>query len=96
MRIPPAIATLVRAYNGPSSRWYQAAMRQGAGRIIAGGITKDVVFESVEGPVNETIDAAYQQKYEGSPYLSAMIGARASSATVKIVPRESTSAEEYP
>lgn len=31
----------VRAYSGRSSRWYQAALRQRAGRIIAGGQTHD-------------------------------------------------------
>ena len=34
----------VRAYNGQDSRWYQAAMRQKAGRIAAAGMTKDVSF----------------------------------------------------
>ena len=38
----------VRAYNGQNSRWYQAALRQKAGRITAAGITKEVSFEPVE------------------------------------------------
>ena len=29
----------VRAYNGQKSRWYQAALRQKAGRITAAGMT---------------------------------------------------------
>jgi hypothetical protein len=87
-------ALYVRAYNGQSSRWYQAAMRQGAGRITAGGITKEVVFEPVEGPVNEAIDAAYQRKYRGSPYLSAMVSVRARGATVKVIPRQTMSEKE--
>jgi len=87
-------ALYVRAYNGRSSRWHQAAMRQGAGRITAAGITREVVFESVEGPVNEAIDAAYQRKYSGSPYLSAMVGSRARGATVKVVPRNTMSERE--
>jgi len=40
-------ALYVRAYNGTKSRWYQAAMRQKAGRITAAGMTKDVTFEAV-------------------------------------------------
>ena len=76
----------VRAYNGQASRWYQAAMRQKAGRITAAGMTKAVEFEPVNGPINDLIDEAYQAKYKGSPYLPAMIGARARSATVKISP----------
>jgi hypothetical protein len=78
----------VRPYNGKNSRWYQAAMRQKAGRITAGGITKDVSFEPVNGAVNDRIDDAYRTKYKGSPYLKPMIGARARVATVKLIPRE--------
>jgi hypothetical protein len=81
-------ALYVRAYNGRSSRWYQAAVRQKAGRIIAAGVTKDVAFERVDGPINDRVDEAYRLKYEGSPYLGPMIGARARSATIKVVPRD--------
>jgi hypothetical protein len=77
----------VRGYNGQQSRWYQAAMRQKAGRIRAAGMTKEVVFEPVEGPLNDRIDEAYRAKYADSPYLKPMIGARARSATVRVLPR---------
>ena len=33
-------ALYVRAYNGRNSRWYQAAVRQKAGRITSAGMTK--------------------------------------------------------
>jgi len=78
----------VRAYNGKSSRWYQAAVRQESGRITAAGMTKEVTFEPVGGPINDLVDEAYRAKYHDSPYLSAMIGARARSATVKVIPRD--------
>jgi hypothetical protein len=81
-------ALYVRAYNGRKSRWHQAAMRQKAGRIIAAGLTKEVTFEPVDGPINDLIDDAYRAKYKGSPYLSPMIGPRARSATVIVTPRE--------
>jgi hypothetical protein len=81
-------ALYVRAYNGQNSSWYQAALRQKAGRIIAAGMTKEVRFEPVDGPINDRIDEAYRTKYHGSPYLGPMIGARARSATVKIMPRD--------
>ena len=80
-------ALYVRAYNGQDSRWYQAAMRQNAGRITAAGMTKEVTFEPVEGPVNDLIDDAYRTKYKGSPYLAGAIGARCRAATVKVMPR---------
>jgi hypothetical protein len=81
-------ALYVRAYNGQNSRWYQAALRQRAGRIITAGMTKDVTFEPVEGPINDLIDEAYQAKYRGSPYLGSMISASARSATFKVMVRE--------
>jgi hypothetical protein len=80
-------ALYVRAYNGKSSRWYKAALQQKAGRIIAAGMTREVSFEPVSGPINDHIDDAYRTKYKGSPYLAPMIGAQARSATVKITPR---------
>ena len=81
-------ALYVRAYNGRDSRWYRAAVRQKAGQITAAGMTKEVTFEPVEGPINDSIDDAYRAKYRDSPYLSPMIGPRARSATVKVMPRE--------
>src|SRR3954468_9661921 len=78
----------VRAYNGQNSRWYQAALSQKNGRITAAGITKEVTFEPVNGPLNTRINDAYRAKYKGSPYLDPMIAAGARSATVKITPRE--------
>jgi len=83
-------ALYVRAYNGPSSSWYKAAMRQKAGRIAAAGMTMEVAFEPVDGKINDRIDDAYRAKYQGSTYLSPMIGARARSAAVKVTPRDAS------
>ncbi len=77
----------VRAYNGTSSRWYQAAAKQKAGQITAAGKTNDVSFEKVQGELNDQIDAAYRLKYASSPYLNPMIGDRARVATIRILPR---------
>jgi hypothetical protein len=76
-----------RAYHGQDSRWYGAAVQQKAGRITAAGMSKEVTFEPVEGPINDRIDDAYRAKYATSPYLGPMIGDRARSATVKLIPR---------
>jgi hypothetical protein len=81
-------ALYVRGYHGQKSRWYQAAVRQKAGRIIAAGITREVVFEPVDGPINDRIDDAYRAKYSKSQYLAPMISDRARAATVRIAPRE--------
>ncbi|MGC2613557.1 MAG: DUF2255 family protein [Terracidiphilus sp.] len=84
-------ALYVRGYNGQKSRWYKAAVRQKAGRIIAAGITKEVTFEKTEGPINDRIDNAYRAKYKRSPYLAPMISEQARSATVRITPRDGKS-----
>ncbi|MGH8199619.1 MAG: DUF2255 family protein [Steroidobacteraceae bacterium] len=81
-------ALYARAYNGTSSRWYQAALQQKAGRILAAGMTKEVSFEPVDDPIQTRIDDAYRAKYSGSPYLAPMIGARARAATVIVSPRD--------
>lgn len=83
----------VRAYNGRQSRWYQAALRQKGGRIRAAGMTKDVRFEPVDGPISDRIDDAYRAKYAGSPYLEPMISQRARSATVRVLPQNDRSKE---
>lgn len=76
----------VRGYSGRASRWYQAAVKQRAGRITAAGSTFEVAFEPVSGAINDAIDAAYKAKYTSSQYLRPMISERARAATVKIVP----------
>jgi hypothetical protein len=81
-------ALYVRGYNGPDSRWYRAAARQRAGRILAAGLTKEVTFEPVEGAILDSIDQAYRVKYRGNRYLGPMIGARARFATVRIMPHD--------
>ena len=81
----------VRAYNGRNSRWYRAAIKQKAGRIIAAGMTKEVTFEPVhdnaDEHINNRVDEAYKAKYKGSPYLNPMITGGARAATVRINPR---------
>ena len=81
-------ALYVRGYNGVESRWYQAALRQKAGRINAAGITKEVAFEPLDdGQKNDRIDEAYRAKYTKSRYLKPMISARARAATIRVAPR---------
>ena len=72
----------VRAYHGQKSSWYQAALKQKAGRITVAGMTLDVSFSPFIGPVNKSIDEAYQKKYAGSPFLNSMISERSRSTTI--------------
>ena len=48
-----------------------------------------MTFEPVVGPITDGIDNAYRVKYGKSPYLTPMSSARARSATIKVMPRDS-------
>ena len=56
-------ALYVRGYNGQNSRWYQAAIRQKAGRITVAGMAKEVTFAPVDALINDCVDEAYRTKY---------------------------------
>ncbi len=77
----------VRAANGPTSRWYQAAIAQGAGRVRVAGQYYDVKFEAAGDENEAAIDAAYEAKYPGSPAVPTMQGEGPKSASVRISPR---------
>lgn len=79
----------VRAYNGTRSTWYQAALEQKAGKIVAAGMNRQVSFQPVSGAINDQIDAAYRKKYASSSYLAPMISERSRAATVLILPKDS-------
>lgn len=76
----------VRAWNGTSSRWYTAAMREHGGQIHAAGRVIDVHFAAADPALADNIDRAYSEKYAGSQYLPPMIGPRTRRATVRITP----------
>lgn len=76
----------VRAANGQDSRWYQAAIAQGAGRIRVAGTFHDVTFEAAGTHDEAAIDAAYEAKYPGSSAVPIMQGAGPKSASVRIWP----------
>lgn len=79
----------VRAYNGQRSRWYQSAKEQMAGQIQLANQKFDVVFEPIarNNALDEKINQAYKEKYNGSPYLPSMLNDGPVSATVRISPK---------
>lgn len=78
----------VRAYNGTASRWFGSASTQLAGRITAGGFEKEVTFTPARNErLDALVDAAYQNKYGGSPYLPPMLTDKVRAATVRVDPR---------
>lgn len=77
----------VRAATGPTSRWYQAAITQGAGRVRVGARDHEVLFTRAPAEVAGAVDAAYEDKYPGSSAVAVMRGDGPRSATVLISPR---------
>lgn len=76
----------VRAYFGTNSRWYQAALKQKAGKIHAIDKVFDVQFEPIKDEaLNQKIDEAYRAKYHSSPYVSHMIASASRAATMEIL-----------
>jgi hypothetical protein len=79
----------VRAWNGPSSSWYRAAIVQRAGRVHTMGDVFEVDFMPADPRLQARIDDAYRGKYTGSPYLPPMLRSGPRSASVEITPRRS-------
>src|SRR6478609_1086669 len=78
----------VRAWSGTRGRWYRSAIAQKVGRITAAGAVYEVEFAPItDEALNERIDAAYHQKYAGSPYLPPMVAAGPRAATVEVTLR---------
>jgi hypothetical protein len=71
----------VRAANGPTSRWYQAAIVQGAGRVRVEDRDYEVRFAAAPADLADAIDTAYEDKYPGSAAVPVMQGDRPKSAT---------------
>jgi hypothetical protein len=84
----------VRSYKGSGGSWFRAAQVRHEGRIRAGGVEKDVTFvEEIDPGINDQIDAAYRTKYRryGGRYVNPMVAPEARAATIKLVPRSTSS-----
>ncbi|MFC9335267.1 DUF2255 family protein [Arthrobacter sp. NPDC057009] len=77
----------VRPYNGRRSRWYQAALSQGSGRVSIAGTDYEVDFVPAGTAALPGVDDAYRQKYGTSPYLAPMIAPGPRSTTLRVTPR---------
>ena len=77
------------AVKGRNATWFRATELTHYGRISAGGVERDVVFESADPALNDAIDAAFEAKYRryGSRYVQPMVASEARSTTLKLVPR---------
>ena len=79
----------VRSWHGRAAGWFRRAVQRHAGRIQAGGVQRDVIFEEPDENVRGAIDEAYLSKYGryGNTYVQPMIDTGAAEATFRLVPR---------
>jgi len=84
----------VRSWRGRTGAWFRGTQVRHEGRIWAGGVEKDVTFvEEADADLNDQIDAAYRTKYRryGARYVNPMMAAEVRAATIKLVPRSTSS-----
>lgn len=79
----------VRSVNGPSAAWFRATQARREGHIRIGALEKDVTFVDADPSVNETLDAAYRDKYRNyaKNIVDSINSSMARSATLKLLPR---------
>ena len=78
----------VRSYHGRAGGWFRHALQAHQGRIRAGGVERDVVFEEPDASVQGAIDQAYRTKYAryGNIYVLPMVSPDAAAATLRLIP----------
>lgn len=80
----------VRSVNGRTSAWFRGTQVRHEGKILAGGIDKDVAFvEEADPNINAQIDAAYRTKYRryAESIIRTIVSSEARAATIKLAPR---------
>jgi hypothetical protein len=82
----------VRSVNGHTAAWFRGAQVRHEGHIQAGGVDKDVTFVEADSGINDQLDAAYRTKYRRYPSsVSHIVSPEAKSATIKLMPRSTSS-----
>jgi hypothetical protein len=78
----------VRSAYGTNNPWFVRATTSRGGRIRAGGIERDVVFEDAAPDSQTAIDAAYHAKYDryGPRIVGSVVGNQAAQSTLRLVP----------
>ncbi len=77
----------VRSYKGRDSGWFRHAVETHTGRISAGGVERDVVFEETPDALADELGAAYRTKYEryGDSFVLPMVTPVARDATIRLI-----------
>ena len=79
----------VRSAHGYDNPWFQRALHSGDGRIRAGGVERDVHFETPGPEVAGDVTAAYHAKYDryGRATVGTVVSAEAVRSTFRLVQR---------
>jgi len=79
----------VRSAYGTDNPWFRRAKASGSGRIVAGGLERDVTFEIPGDDVHALVDAAYHAKYDryGPQIVGTVVGTHAAPGTLRLVPQ---------
>ena len=83
-------ALYVRSAHGYDNPWFQRALRSGEGRIEAGGVERDVVFEAPPSNVADAVTDAYHAKYDryGPAIVGTVVSAEAVRSTLRLDPKQ--------
>jgi hypothetical protein len=81
-------ALYIRSARGPQNGWFRRAVQSGAGRIEAGGVSKDVTFEVADPAIRSALDDALHVKYDrfGPAPVGAITGDDVLETTLKVLP----------
>jgi hypothetical protein len=82
----------VRSAYGPENGWYRRALASAEGRIRAGGLERDVTFETPGPEIDADLHAAYHAKYDryGPRIVGSVVSDEAARTTLRLVPGSQT------
>jgi hypothetical protein len=78
----------VRSVLGRDAAWYRGTLIRHEARIEAGGVERDVRLVETSDGLDDEIDAAYREKYDGEPVIDVdnIVHSRAQAATLRLDP----------
>ena len=78
----------VRSAHGAQNPWYRRAVASGTGRIRAGGLERDAVFDATGEENAAAIDAEFHRKYDryGPAIVNPVVGPDAAPNTIRLGP----------
>lgn len=79
---------VVRSAYGADNGWYRRALARGTGRITAGGVERDVVFQAGDHLDQRLVDDEYRHKYARYPdaIVRTVVGERVHGLSVIVTP----------